>query len=130
MHFIEWPVRGRVREMRIVKAHHVVGERNHALPGETDAASGNAAVFGVGHTAIGPVPVRIEDRRERTFSLPQWPIKISRNVKARKRLKIHLFDAVSFAVDLSENARVQRSLLRHRTQAATDEDMLADILCA
>src|SRR2546425_12243633 len=112
--------------MGIIEADHVIGKGDHALPGKAYAAGGDAAVFGVGQTSFFPVAVRIENAGEGPGATAPRTIKISRQVKARKRLNIHLLDAVTVALDFAENMRSERSLVRHRPQTATHEQVFAD----
>jgi len=45
-------------------------------------------------------------------------------------LNIDFLDAVTLAVNLAENMRLERSFLRHRPEAATYENMLANVFAA
>ncbi len=61
----------------VIKADHVVGESNHSLFGEVDAASGDAAVICVSQAAIRPVTAGIENGRERAIAFAARPIQIA-----------------------------------------------------
>src|SRR5439155_418036 len=107
-------------------AHHVVGKRDHSLPGEIDAPRGDASLSRVGHPPVGPMPVWIQDRRERPVALPRRPIQVAREKKTGISLEMNLLDTVAVALDLAKNARPQRRLLRQRPQPATDENLFAN----
>ena len=130
MGFVEGPIRRRAGEMRVVEADHIVGKRDHALARETDAARGDAAVLGVRHAAFFPVPVRIEDGGKRALAAAERAIQISGEVKTGEGLKMDLLDAVTIPLDFPEDARLERSFLRHRPQTAAHENLLANIFGA
>src|SRR5262245_15872605 len=52
-------IRGSLGKMSIVVANHIVRKGDHALARERDAARSNTAVFGVRHTTLFPVTVRV-----------------------------------------------------------------------
>ena len=127
MPFVKFLARRPIGKSGVVVADHVVGKRDHPLIGEVDASGGDAAFGRVCHPPVGPVPVRVQDRRERPVALPQRPIQIARQIKSGIRLEIDLLDAVTVALDLAEDVSVQRRFLRQRPQPATDEDIFADL---
>ena len=69
MAVIERFIRRGFRKTCVIEADHIIAEGDHSLPGEADAACGNAAILAVGHATILPVTVRIENGRERTFAV-------------------------------------------------------------
>ena len=125
MPFVKLLARRPIGKSGVVITDHVVGKRDHPLLGEVDASGGDAAFRRVCHPPVGPVSVRVQDRRERPVALPQRPIQIARQIKSGIRLEIDLLDAVTVALDLAKNVRVQRRLLRQRPQPATDEGVFA-----
>ena len=116
-----------VGEMRVVVADHVIGKGDHPLAGKADAARGGAPILGIDKASFLPVAVRIEYPGERSGPTTPRPIKIARQIKAWKRLNIDFLYTVTLPVNLAENVRLERRLLRQGPEAAAYENMFANI---
>ena len=130
MHVIMGEVGGRIGEMRVIEAHHIVREGNHSLASKTDAPRCDAAIFGIGQPAFLPMSMRIEDSGIRRLAMAEGAVKITRQVKAGHGLKVNFLDGVTVALNFSKDLCLQRSFLGHRPEAAANKNMLADIVCA
>ena len=111
----------------VVVADHVPRKSDHALPGEIDATGGDASEFIVHQPALLPMPVRIEDGRERTRAFAKGAIKIASQIEPRISLERDFFHGVAVALNPAEDFRVQWSLFRKRPKPATDQDLFADL---
>ena len=127
MDLVERPVCGRVCEMRVIEADHIIGERNHALSSEANTPGWDAAVFVVGQPPICPMTVRIKNRREWALALTRWSIQVSSDIQTRKRLEIDLLDTVAIALDLTENVSIQRRPFWHGPKPAAYQDLFANL---
>ena len=74
-----------------------------------------------------PMPVRIQNGGKRPLAAPERAIQVAAEVEAGQRLEIDLLHAVTLTLDLAEDLRLERGLLRHRPQAAAHEDLLANL---
>src|SRR5437867_6428507 len=109
----------------IVIPNHVIAENHVALLCEIHAARRDRAGLGILKPAVGPVPVRGENRGEAPV-LASRAVEISRHEKAGIALEEYLLDRISITLDSLENLRLQRSLLGHRPEPCGDENLLAD----
>src|SRR5947199_10586205 len=113
--------------MRVIEPDHVVAESDHSLASEADAPRRDAAFGIIRHAPILPMAVRIENGGERSFAVAERPVQISRQIKSRNRFEVNFFDAVALAIDFVENDRMNRPALRHRPEAATDENLFPNV---
>src|SRR5262245_10524407 len=129
-------------------ANHVVEESNAAHAGELSAARLErvfctldsflgallelALYLGIGgcvETAIGPVPVRIQDGW--ILAARRWrgrPIQVAAHIMPRKAGEENLLDGVAVADDLAVDDRLQRQLLGHRPEPIGEQHLFADFL--
>src|SRR5262249_55351664 len=96
-----------VEKMSVIETHHVIGEGNHSLARETYATRSNAAIFGIRHSPLFPMPVGIENGRKRPFTPAQRAIQVATQIEARESFEINFFDAITVAFDAPEHALVQ-----------------------
>jgi len=71
------------------------------------------------------MPRRVEDSRMLCLSIART-IKIAPQVKPGQRFEQNFLDRVVLRLDLPENLRVERRLLRHRRQSRRHEDLRAE----
>src|SRR5438105_1495057 len=94
--------RRRIGEVRVVVADHVIRKGDHPLARKVDAASGNTAVLGIGHPAIGPMTMRIENGWKWSGASAQWPVQVAAQKQAGPDLEVNLLDAVAVSFHLPE----------------------------
>ena len=106
-----------------------VGEGNHSLASEADAARGDAAEFFIGHAAVFPMAVWVEDGGIFCVSLVGFierTVEITREEKTGVSLEINLLDGVTVAFHAIENFGVQRRSRRQRPKSATELNVFTD----
>ena len=119
----------RVRQLPAVAvADHVVREDDEALARETDRPSWNRVDRGVLQAAVGPVPVRRQDGRERTVA--DRPVQISGDEEPGQALEVHLRHRVVRVRDFVEDHRTERRPIRHRHQPGRREHVVMEVLRA
>ena len=96
---VEFAVAGRIGEMGVIVADHVIREGNHSLAGEADAAGGDAAILAVREAAVIPVAVSVQYSGEGAGAFAKRTVEIPGHVKSRQRLEVNFFDDVAFAGD-------------------------------